>query len=859
MMSPMTSRSAGLRLSLHSILWMLATVAAPGALLGQARKPSTVSIEPRGAVLQRGSSLQFRAACQYADGTSDDCAGAGGVVWRSSYPDAMSVSRSGMATWVKDLGSDNPVALAFVVASVGASSDNAAVMGQHAGDVFYQYPTPDFRSFQDYGSNSLLPLNVAVGSTVAIGSGFVINKANPGDKTGNPFQMTCNWSSSNPAVATVDRYGLTTAVSPGAVAITCGRAGDGVYGKSTDGRWIAPGNVVNFTVVAGGKGKTTWYVRPNGGTAFVSRSQTPNGQCDGKHDADYPGKGVNRPCAVKNLRDLYADGVTHLHMAWMIEGGDTVIVRQNPAGYHVAFDKPYTPTNCEDVYCDVPSIPSGTAAQHTRILGENYEKCHEDSAKTLLIAYGREAINVKDSQFVDVACFEITDTSACGPGQYTNAACPAHSPAGAYGILETALTSYVRFTDLFIHGLVVSAIHGPTGVGVVADYVHIRAMPLAGIDMDDAPWMSTNISVAGGFTLTNSITEFTGCVEEYPVVHTYPYVECRDQNTGSYGDGFGTAHTVGDWVFDHDIWRYNYQDGLDLLHSGMQSLTVTNSQSYGNDGQAYKIGAADRVIFRNNTAVVNCNRILSTIGDEPASAIVPGVAGCRAGGAGIVFQFTDEGTYLVQNNSVTGYGAVPFDIACETGWSDCSHAHTVYQNNILLGYSNPAYNEGQTAAVFYDESPSMPPNGGWKLRDHNLYYSVRQNNCPTPLHAGESCNTVDPKFVGQPRSPIRSEAVLDNFNFHLSPLSRAVGGGVAIRELGSDGLGAPRPSSPSMGAWEAAPEGSASVGDDGPDSGESAGKSWAPRQLWKSCVEVLTSWMQQCWALAERIRRFSKG
>ena len=828
--------------------------------LSYAKEPSSVSISPQGAVLQRGSSLQFVARCTYADGTSDDCAEAGGVAWRSSYPAAMSVSGSGKATWVKDLGSDNSVALGYVLASAGRMSDIVAVMGQHPGDVFYQYPTPDYRTFEDSGSNALLPLNVVVGSTVAIGSGFVINKANPGEKNANPFQMTCNWSSSNPSVATVDRYGLTTAVSPGPVTITCGRAGNGVYGNSTDRRWIAPGNVVNLSIVAGGRGKTTWYVRPNGGTAFVSKSQTPNGQCDGKHDADYPGKGTNRPCAVRTLRDLYADGVTHLHMAWMIEGGDTVIVRQNPAGYHVAFDRPSTPTNCEDVYCDLPSIPSGTASQHTRILGENFAKCHDDAAKTLLIAYGREVINVKDSQFVDIACFEITDTAACGPGQFTNAACPAHSPTGAYGILETALTSQVTYKDLFIHGLVVAAIHGPTGVGVVGDYVHIRAMPLAGIDMDDAPWMSTNISVAGGFTLTNSITEFTGCVEEYPVVHRYPYVECRDQNTGSYGDGFGTAHTVGNWVFDHDIWRYNYQDGLDLLHSGMQNLTVTNSQSYGNDGQAYKIGAADKVIFRNNTAVVNCSRILSTIGDEPASAIVPGVAGCRADGAGIVFQFTDQGTYLVQNNSVAGYGAVPFDIACETGWSDCSHANTVFQNNIVIGYANPAYNDGQTSAIFYDESPSMPPNEGWKIRDHNLYFSVRRNNCPARLHEGESCNTVDPKFVAEPRSPIRSEAVLDDFNFHLSPRSKAVGAGISVPELGTDGLGAPRPNPPSMGAWEeSAPEGSALIGEDTPDPSQSASILKEPRQLWAYCVEITTSWIHQCLALAARIYRFSKG
>jgi hypothetical protein len=759
---------------------------------------------PQGAVLQQGSSLQFSVRCTYNDGTTDDCTGVGGAVWRSSSPSTMSVSSSGVARWTQDPGSGNPFAYGFVLVSVGGMKDRAAVVGQHTGDVFYQYPTPDFRSYNDPGNNSvLLPLNFVVGSTVTIGSGFVINHATPGEKSGNPFQMTCNWSSSNPAVATVDRYGQVTAASPGTVTITCGRAGDGVYGKSTDPRWPAPGNVITLTVVAGGKGKTTWYVRPGGGTPFVNRAQTPNGQCDGKHDADYPGKGVDQPCALGDFEYLYFDQVSHSRSAWMIAGGDTVIVRQKPSGYDAAVIngyKAYSPTNCGDIeYCDVPSIPSGTASQHTRILGENYASCHADSAKTLLLAYGREAVNVKDSQFVDISCFEITDQAACGRGRFTND-CRPDSHSGYYGIQESALTSKVNYTDLFIHGLEISGISGATGVGVVANHIHIRAMPMAGIDMDDAPWFSSNISVAGGFTMTNSITEFTGCIEEYPVVHQYPYIECRDQNAGDYGDGFGTASTTGNWVFDHDIWRYNFQDGLDLLHSGMQSLTVTNSQSYGNDGQAYKVGAADIVTFRNNSALDNCNRISFTIGDEPASVIVPDVATCRANGDWIPLEFSDQGTYLVQNNTLAGYGTVPFDLSCETGWSDCSHANAVYQNNVMLGYSDPHYTGGDLPASFYLGTPSMPPHDGWAVRDHNLYYRVR--HCPTPLAATETCNTKDPLLRAEPASPIRAESDLDHFNFYPSSSSPLIGHGIVIQGIVSDLAGRVRPNPPSIGALE---------------------------------------------------------
>ena len=782
---------------------LVAMLSVGSVATAQGARVKAIVISPQGAVLQQGSKLQFNVRCTYVDGNSDDCSSAGGIWWGSSDPSKLLVSNLGLATWIGNLSSGDPFALSNVLVSAGQLRDRAAVMGQHIGDVFYQYPTPDYRNYSDPGSNALLPLKVVVGATVTIGSGFVINHAVPGEKTGSPFQMTCNWNSSSPTIATVDRYGQVSARAPGDVTINCGRAGNGVYGTVSNQQWVPPGNQIALKVLAGERGNTTWYVRPKGGTPFVSRSTTPRGQCDGKHDADYPGKGFNQPCALGDFEFLYFDQVTHSHGDWMIAGGDTVIVRQRPEGYNTAIvnnDHAYNPTNCSDMeYCDVPSIPSGSASRHTRILGENYEDCRSDSKKTLLVAHGREALSVKDSQFTDIACFEITDKAACGPGQFKNG-CAAGGQGGTYGIVESALTSETTYKDIFIHGLVVSGIYGATGVGVLADHIHIRGMPMAGIDMDDGPWLSSNISVAGGFTLTHSMTEFTGCVEEYPVVHKYPYIECRDQNAGGYGDGFGTGSTVGSWIFDTDVWRYNFQDGLDLLHSGMQSLTVVNSSSYGNDGQAYKVGAADSVIFRNNIAIENCNRIGSTIGDEPSSAIVLGVATCRANGDWIPLNFMDWGTYLVQNNTLVGYGTVPFDMACETGWSDCSHANAVYQNNVMLGYSDRAYSGGDLPSTFYEANVAMPPREGWAVRDHNLYYHVR--HCPTALAPTEICNSKDPLFLSEPSSPIHSESDLDYLDLHPSRSSPLIGRGVAIAGIEQDSSQRPRGDPPAIGALE---------------------------------------------------------
>ncbi len=796
---------------------LLATLFLLLAPFAYAKSVSTVSISPQGAVIQSGSSLQFSATCTYSDNSVDNCAAAGGAVWSSSWNSRMAVSASGVANAIKDPLTDvspndtNRYLNQFVLVKAGGVSAHAGVYTQHAGDTWYRYPTPDYRSFTTYGVQNPT-LNVAIGSRVALGEGFLVNNTDSG--TGFPIQSLCSWSSSDPSKATIDSDARVTALAPGAVTFTCNIGGNGKFGSSTQGGWQAPGNVITLNIVAGGTGSATWYVRPDGGTPYISASRTPAGQCNGHSNIAYSGHGTNQNCALGNLSFLWADQVTPNNLSWIITGGDTVIVAPNANRYVIG----KTGVNCAGdpgYNCFMPTIPSGTALHHTKILGSNYASCHSDAVKTglTLDLQASAAFNITDSQFVDVACFEVTDAAACTTsGNFTNH-CTATDHFGQFGIVEDSLAS-ANLTDLAIHGLAAEAIHGPSGPDVVADHLRISGMPFGGIDMDNAAWHATNISSAGGFTLTNSITEFSGCVEEYPIVHNYPYIECRDQNTGGYGDGLGTANTSGDWTFDHDIWRYNFQDGLDLLHSGMRSLSVTNSQSYGNDGQQYKLGSGQTVLFANNTTVHNCERILAPFGDEPSSAIIPGVTGCRAAGDGIVISMAAMGSDIFQNNSYAGYGNTSYDMTCESGFETCPDAKSTYQNNINIGIVNSVYQPGLQPGLFYTESASMPANGGWAVRDHNLYFNFRNGTgCPAPLNAGELC--ADAKFVDEPGLTISSEAVLDNFNFNLTSNSPAKYAGVHLPTfnlqtpgisisnlLGTDLLGTTRNNPPSMGALE---------------------------------------------------------
>jgi hypothetical protein len=596
----------------------------------------SIAIPNKNGVIRTGTTLSYSVVCTYSDASTDDCTFIGGATW-STPSSALTIVGSGGTATVQWTGADPYTYLSafmaqgIVVATAGGLTDSGILLAQSVlhSDVFTIWTTPASNIYTDNQTGTALPINVVVGATVAIGAGFV---ASFNGSSGNPYPG-CNWTSSNNSFATVTQFGLATAVAPGSVTITCNSGGNGTF-NSGSGHTTFTFNVVAPTLTT-----QTWYVRPGGGTPYVSSGATPAGQCNGHTNVDYPGTGVNQNCAMGNLRYLWTDQVTTSQELWMIGPGDTVIVAQNSAGYNLGPDargadrggSGHTPVNCTNsAQCYMPTIPSGTFAQHTRILGENYASCTSDSVRTQVSPTwaAQTAWNVKDSQFVDIACFAVTQHAQCGGNGFFVNACTNAQNFGQWGIWESALTASVTYTDMFIHGLQTQGIFGATGAGVVANRVHIRGIPNAGINMDDGSWVIGNISVAGGFTMNNSITEFIGCVEEFPVVHNYPYIECRDQATaGTAPDGFGTASTTGSWSFDHDIWQYNYQDGLDLLHSGLQSLSITNSQSIGNDGNPYKIGAATNVVFRGNLALQNCNRISAAIGDEPLTALYPNPSG----------------------------------------------------------------------------------------------------------------------------------------------------------------------------------------------------------------------------------------
>jgi hypothetical protein len=541
----------------------------------------------------------------------------------------------------------------------------------------------------------------------------------------------------------------------------------------------------------------TWYVRHDGGTR---NSANHKGQCDGKADAAYRGSGSNQHCAFNDVRYLWTDGTYTTSggapaWGWIGAGGDTYLIRGGP--WRVGQSGPNAHDSlglAGDPYgAGAPPPPSGTPAQHTRILGENYESCGSQSKMTQLFGgYGVfQVLALNGAKNVDVQCIELTRHSQCVtygvppvPGN-----CKTDFPIDDYaknGITTDAGTQGILLQDMWIHGFTSRGIIGPIGGTVTATRVDIAYNAAAGWDFDDG---KATPNVNGVINLSYVTIEWSGCNQAYPGTGA---ISCYSQSSGGYGDGIGTpGGTCLTAHVDHSVFRYNTQDGYDMLHNdtGNCSMSITDSASYGNNGSQFKWGSNDSpMIFTNNLVVANCLRLSAPMSGQPNTYNAHLADFCRAEDA-IALGFRNGGTVLMANNTIVTYSPTTFDVECaDASAGGCPASTFTFKNNIVLGYDNPAtYNLGGHAGGpggFYFAHPI-----GKVLRSNNIYYGIRNMQMSTLL---SSEKYADPKFASQPR--FAKEQDLDNFDFHLSPSSPALGSGTRIPEIQSDHDGKPRPS-----------------------------------------------------------------
>ncbi len=574
--------------------------------------------------------------------------------------------------------------------------------------------------------------------------------------------------------------------------------------------------------VASGNGPKTWYVRPDGGTRYSTNIT--GGQCDGLGDAAYPGKGTNQHCAFNDVRFLWQDGsynpvgASFPTYGWVGAGGDTYLIRGSLAT-GVSYRVGWSNQNASCVsgglcygqqgnpYASTPPPLSGTASQHTRILGENYGACHAASAKTQLHGgFGAGAVLTMDgTSYVDVACLDITDFSSCGRAAQTNSCNTAPGALDDYanvGITWSNASTQDTITDVHIHGLANAGMLGPTGNGIVMSYVDLIGNASSGWNADNG----SGTTGTGSLLVQHYNISWNGCAEEYPMVDALPYQDCTDDGTGGYGDGFGTATVPSSpgWaaVFDQGVVSYNTQDGLDALHliGTGSSMTVTRTLAYGNMGQQIKVGGAAGTAI-NNVIYTDCNALRQAIPGTPAGYNSRLSDFCRAADGGILLT-TGANTLLRYDfNTIYSASATAVEIQCDTSKGACDSTSQVdFRNNIFIGFQNstadgyPNPSGDFSSPIYNGTGVAFFANAGSQFSNNVTFHPKANWACPAQYEKNAICG--DPNLVDE------SWHVYGYGNVQpVAGASLVTGAGTPIPGVTVDFTGQPRAAIPSMGAY----------------------------------------------------------
>lgn len=572
----------------------------------------------------------------------------------------------------------------------------------------------------------------------------------------------------------------------------------------------------------------TWYVRPDGGSRYSAKVHT--GQCDGRADAAYSGNGSNRHCAFNEVRYLWDDG-SYGNYAWVISGGDTVVIRGcsaasdqgNPDNPHcrIGWDTGSGPGSrgwCagsqSNDSCSNPPIPAGTPSQHTRILGQCVltNTCNAGNMTNrvnltqLFGGFGvGTVLNLTDTHWVDIEGLEITaHNGACSrvgappDPRGCNKFPPSADDYDIQGVSTNNATANVTFQDIYVHGHGSNGFFGAIGGPIKMNRVFIGFNAFAGWNFDDG---RSTPDAPGSSISADYVTMIgNGCNEEYPIVHKeFPARACYDSDSGGFGDSWSGQDTkLESFTCNHCVMAYNTKDGFIGPHTAIAHLTITNSESYGNMGQQWKWGTDPKstLVFQNNLTIGNCRRMSAPL---PGSS--PGYNRhldlfCRAAGDVFSFYTAPNSTVLFTNNTTIGYSATIFDLSCQKT-NSCGSTQFIFRNNIVLGFFNASYNPGEpkVPGLFYFSDSSVR-----LTSDHNVLYNFRSNPCPLFGRPDLICS--DPLFIQEPPLKLTSESQLDRFNFHPRHGSPAIGHGQAIPGLNTDFFGASRTTPASIGAVE---------------------------------------------------------
>lgn len=477
----------------------------------------------------------------------------------------------------------------------------------------------------------------------------------------------------------------------------------------------------------------TWFVRSDGSTIT---------NCDGVHDAAYPGSGTGQPCAVSSLYEILAHDTDDTGVSsgtTYIGPGDTVIIG-DPAGgasFPIGLLRSAVQSGCSTGYpygCHLMPLVSGADLTHpTTIKGRpDLTGC---SSKTQL--YGtqgsKEVINLTGMANIELDCLEITDHSTCGFRVGSNQ-CPENYPNdvgdyGRYGIYGKGGTNWY-LNNLTVHGMAYEGINAGGLKDIISTNVNVDGSYFAGWDFDVGESGSESYN-SGNLIFNNVNIRYNGYQETYPRtggVIAANYSDATDENDGGYGDGLATYITGGNWFFFGGSASHNVEDGTDLLyHDGNGNLVYDKFLAEGNTGNQIKVQTG--LDLENSVIVGNCTYVTSAGITHGA-----GFTTCRAGGDAIVIASRLGKTYKLYGTSV--YTDGNSDVLVKDNASTCNGTET-------FDFQNDSFVANVTGSLYIDQRsgscavPSLSTN-------YSSIYHVSGNTCPSGT--GNICST-DPQWT----------------------------------------------------------------------------------------------------------------
>jgi hypothetical protein len=360
-----------------------------------------------------------------------------------------------------------------------------------------------------------------------------------------------------------------------------------------------------------------------------------------------------------------------------------------------------------------------------------------------------------------IDCLEITDHSGCVESHpNSSVACQRDTyPYGDWALIGiyAADSSNVTLRHLNIHGLAHTGIRAGRLTDWTVEDVRIARNGMAGWDGDLQEGVNLN-SNQGTLTFRRLTVEWSGCAESYPGGQTN---NCWGQSVGGYGDGFGQGGlTGGHWIIEDSVFRYNTQDGIDMLYvrEANSQIEIRRTKSYGNAGDQMKVNGPARI--ENSLMISNC-------GFFNGKSFTYNVGDCRAGGSALVFSMRRGSKVSVVNSTLVGQGDCLLIVQCDTeALPTCDGSEVpIIQNNIFQGHQEFGTDD-MTCDVWFD-------------RD-NFYQTQEDYNVIHPdTKLGEFQHGSHDIF----QDPLFVNSNLETFDGHLQVGSPAINSGLPVNSL----------------------------------------------------------------------------